>query len=244
MIHTFSDKSILYKINARELISIPVWKGNRFIDNAHANSISSAINKIESLDSTIFCVIKYKDGDNGNEQKYLVDGQHRQLIIKNYYNDIYIDALATNFDVLVHEKTVDTEAEAIEYFNVINNVKPQQDSDPKRMTDKYILKLHNYYNSKKESLIRLEGKATKRPFLSSDLLRKVLEENVTLLRQSDEFVKKFIERVDAWNKKRIRDYELGLIERKEDSILDSCIKKKFILAFDAKLPWIKECLIF
>jgi len=35
-----------------------------------------------------------------------------------------------------------------------------------------------------------------------------------------------------------------LIETKEQSVLKSCTDKKFILAFDSKLPWIKECLTF
>jgi len=236
MIHTFNDKSILVKMKAKELIGIPVWKGNRFIDLEHAERISSAIENISNLDSTIFRVVKYMD--NSIEQKYLVDGQHRQHVIKKYYkeNDTFY-AFTINFDVLVHEKTVDSEAEAIEYFNVINNVKPQQDNDPKRMADKYVLALENKF----PKLIRF---GTKRPFLSNDLLRKGLEENASMLKQSDEYVKRFIERVNAWNKKKIQEYELGLIETKEQSILKSCIEKKFILAFDVKLPWIKECLIF
>ena len=237
MIHTFSDKSILHKIKAKELVGIQVWKGNRFIDNEHVNKIKSAIgDRIESLDSTIFRVVKYKDGDV--EQKYLVDGQHRQEVIKKYYEENYI--LPINFDVLLHEKIVDSEAEAIEYFNAINNTKPQQDNDPKILTNKYILALEKHF----VKLIRPEGKGTKRPFLSNDLLRTELQKNASMLKQSNEFVKRFIQRVDAWNKKRINDYDLGLIETKELSVLKSCIEKKFILAFDSKLPWIKDCLIF
>ena len=237
MIHTFSDTSVLKKIKAKELVGIQVWKGNRFIDNDHVNKIKSAIgDRIESLDSTIFRVVKYKDGDV--EQKYLVDGQHRQEVIKKYYEENYI--LPINFDVLLHEKIVDSEAEAIEYFNAINNTKPQQDNDPKILTNKYILALEKHF----VKLIRPEGKGTKRPFLSNDLLRTELQKNASMLKQSNEFVKRFIQRVDAWNKKRINDYDLGLIETKELSVLKSCIEKKFILAFDSKLPWIKDCLIF
>ena len=240
MLHTFNDKSVLVKMKSFELKSIPVWKGNRFIDLAHAENIGSAINKIESLDSTIFRVVEYKDGDI--TQRYLVDGQHRQHVIKKYYEDHYfLPAFNNNFDVLVHIKNVDSEADAIEYFNTINNVKPQQDNDPKRMADKYILALENHY--KKGKLIRLEGVATKRPFLSNALLRKVLEENATLLRQSHEFVQRFVARVDAWNKKRLQEYELTLIQKK-DSILQSCIDKGFVLAYDSKLQWIQECLTF
>ena len=122
MLHTFSDRSILKKIKAKELVGIQVWKGNRFIDAEHVNNIKLAIgDRIQNLDSTIFRVVTYKDPNNSNEQKYLVDGQHRQEVIKKYYNEFYLEAFTTNFDVLIHEKTVDSEAEAIEYFNAINN---------------------------------------------------------------------------------------------------------------------------
>jgi len=242
MLHTFTDRSVLKKIKASELVLIPVWKGNRFIDLGHATSIKNAIgDNITSLETTFFRVVKYKDSNGGQEQNYLVDGQHRQYVIKKYYEEHCI--LPTSFDVIIHETTVDSEADAIEYFNAINNVKPQQDNDPKMLANKYILALEAHY--KKGKLIRPEGKATKRPFLSNDLLRGVLEENAVLLRQGAEFVGRFIKKVDEWNKKKLGEYEnfCGFIHAKEMGVLDSCIEKKFILAFDPKLPWVKECLL-
>ena len=138
MFKTCSDTSVFYIIKSKELTNIQVWKGNRFIDLKHAESIKTAIdNKIENLDSTVFRVVKYKDGIT--EQRYIVDGQHRQYVIKKYYEEQNIlDAFNINFDVLVHEKTVDSEAEAIKYFNAINNVKPQQDNEPNILANKYL----------------------------------------------------------------------------------------------------------
>ena len=237
MLHTFSDGSVLQKIKAKELIGIPVWKGNRFIDVAHAQQIKDAIgDNIESLDSTIFRAVKYKDGTT--DQKYLVDGQHRQHVMKKYYEENVLFAL--NFDVLLIEKSVDSEAEAIEYFNALNNTKPQQDSDPKLLANKYILALEKHF----KKLIKPEGKCTKRPFLSSDALRKVVEAHASLLKQSDENVKIFIQKVDAWNKKKITEYELKstYVQSREQSILNNCLEKKFVLAFDLKLPWVSDCL--
>lgn len=232
-----SDDSILYRMKARELIFIPVWKGNRFIDETHANEIRIAIgSNIESLDSAAFHVVKYKDGSV--EQRYLLDGQHRQFILKKYYEENVL--FAKNFDILVNEKTVDSEADAIEYFNILNNVKPQKDTDPKLLTNKYIQALERHF----KKLIRPEGKTTKRPFLSSDQLRKALEAQPGLLKQRPEAVAAFVERVVAWNKKKIAEYELGsaFAPTKEQSILASCLEKKFVLAFDQTLPWISACL--
>ena len=237
MLHTFSDGSVLKKIKAKELVGIPVWKGNRFIDLSHANKIKEAVgNNIENLDSSIFRIVKYKDGDV--TQKFLVDGQHRQYVIKKYYEENVLFAL--NFDTLVIEKTVECEADAIEYFNTLNNAKPQQDNDPKLLANKYILALEKFY----KKLIRPEGVGTKRPFLSSDALRKVLEENGSMLKQSTGSITAFIEKVDKWNKKMITEYEVGsAFQTKDRTVLENCIKKNFVLAFDMKLPWIKECLI-
>ena len=237
MLHTFSDGSVLLKIKAKELVGIAVWKGNRFIDLNHANKIKEGVgNNIESLDSSIFRIVKYKDGDV--TQRFLVDGQHRQYVIKSYYEENVLFAL--NFDTIVIEKTVESEADAIEYFNTLNNSKPQQDNDPKLLANKYILALEKFY----KKLIRPEGVSTKRPFLSSDTLRKVLEENSGMLKQSNEHIAIFIKKVDTWNKKMINQYEIGsAFQTKDRTILENSIKKSFVLAFDQKLPWVKECLV-
>ena len=236
MLHTFSDGSILQKIKAKELVSIPVWKGNRFIDIEHANRIRSAIgDNIQTLDAAIFRIVKYKDGDI--HQRYIVDGQHRQYVLQKYYEEHVLFAL--NFDVVTIVKTVESESDAIEYFNVVNNVKPQQDSDPKLTANKYVLALVKQY----PKLIKPDGKATKRPFLSSDTLRKVLEENAQLLKQSKENIDIFLKKVDAWNKKKMNEYAVGSVSQAKDrSVLDSCLEKGFVLAFDQKLPWVKESL--
>jgi len=237
MLHTFSDGSVLQKIKAKELVSIPVWKGNRFIDLEHANKIRSAIgDNIQTLDSAIFRIVKYKDGDI--HQRYIVDGQHRQYVLQKYYEEHVLFAL--NFDILTIVKNVESESDAIEYFNALNNVKPQQDSDPKLLANKYVLALVKAY----PKLIKPDGKATRRPFLSSDLLRKILEENSTLLKQSNDNIGLFLKKVNDWNTKKINQYHVAsVIQTKDVSVLDSCVEKRFVLAFDQKLPWIKECLV-
>jgi hypothetical protein len=241
MLHTFSDKSILKRISAKTLVGIPVWRGNRHIDMNHVNQIKNDIgDDIQKLDKTVFHVVIYNE-DN-KLQKYLVDGQHRKSVIQSYFEENFC---IPDFDVLVIEKKVEDESEAIEYFNTINNVKPQHDDDINNMVNKYIKALEDKFNKdKKNILIKPVDKTTKRPFLSSALLRKVLEEHGTLLKHSKEFIKNFVNKVEIWNKKKIQEYELGsiYIATKERSILESCLEKRFVLAFDSKLPWIQECL--
>ena len=238
MLHTFLDKSVLIKVKAKELVGIPVWRGNRFLDIAHAEKIKESIgHNIELLDNAIYSVVTYKEGNT--IQKYLVDGQHRQHVLRKYFEENML--FPCNFPVLVREKIVEDEAEAIEYFNTINNVKPQYEDDRKILANKYMLALMKKF----PKLIRPEGKATKRPFLSSDLLRKVLEENSNLLKQSNDNITNFVEKVSAWNIKKITEYEIGslIIHNKDKSVLDSSLEKRFVLAFDVKLPWVKDCLL-
>jgi hypothetical protein len=75
IIHTFGDGSVLRKCSNIELIGIPVWRGNRYIDMDHVRQIKQDIgDNISCLDTTIFRVIKYRENDV--EQRWLVDGQH------------------------------------------------------------------------------------------------------------------------------------------------------------------------
>lgn len=241
LLHTFSDGSVLRKCNVRELIGIPVWRGNRYIDMEHVKQIKQDIgDNISCLDSTIFRVIKYKE--NCVEQRWLVDGQHRQQVIRHYFEN---NLCVLEFDVLVVEKEVDCEADVIEFFNVLNNVKPQQENDVRLLTNKYIAALEKHFNvNKKAPLIKPEGKTTKRPYLSSDALRTELEKWAGLLKQSNDWITRFIARVDEWNRQKVNEYELGLAycPPKDYGVIGACVEKKFMLALDVKLGWVRECL--
>jgi hypothetical protein len=192
------------------------------------------------LDSTVFRVIKYKE--NNIEQRWLIDGQHRQTVIRLYFEENFF---IPEFDVLLVEKEVDGESDAIEFFNTLNNVKPQQENDPKLLTNKYIAALEKHFNvNKKTPLIKPEGKTTKRPYLSSDALRAELEKWVSLLKQSNDWIARFIVRVDEWNRQKVNEYELGMAycPPKEYGVIGACVEKKFMLSLDPKLGWVKECL--
>ena len=72
----------------------------------------------------------------------------------------------------------------------------------------------------------------------------MLEENGTLLKQSNDVITKFIKKVEQWNKKKVEEYELGTIysSAKDRSVLQHSLDKGFILAFDATFRWVKICL--
>ena len=79
LLHTFHDRSVLRRISARDLIKIPIWKGNRTIEVAHAEEIFCAIGgNVRCLDSSIFRIVKYMEMNASGalqEQKYIIDGQ-------------------------------------------------------------------------------------------------------------------------------------------------------------------------
>ena len=60
--HTFHDGSVLKVISAKELVKVPIWKGNRTMDVEHANKIRDAITKVESLDSG-YRIVNYEEAD-------------------------------------------------------------------------------------------------------------------------------------------------------------------------------------
>lgn len=245
MIHTFNDGSHLVRMNVRELITLPVWKGNRILDVVHANKISAAIGgNIKSLDSAVYRVIKYMELSTTNtlvEQKYLIDGQHRAHVLRKYYDE---NLCVPDFDVLVMEKSVDSETDAIEYFNALNNVKPQHwNHDPALLTNKYIAAIEARFNiDKRNPLIRQKG--TKRPFLSVDKLRETLGANVDKLRQTTGDVKKFVDAVVLWNTAELKKIQLRLLNpsEKDSGVIENCLEKKFALALDMRLPWVRVCL--
>ena len=65
-----------------------------------------------------------------------------------------------------------------------------------------------------------------------------------MLKQSSDSITAFIKKVDAWNKKMITEYEVGsAFQAKDRTVLENCIKKEFVLAFNPQLPWVRECLV-
>ena len=120
VLHTYHDGSQLYRMSARALSKIPIWKGNRIIDITHvANIKQSILNNIKLLDSG-YKIIRYMEEDEDEKsisKYYLIDGQHRVSIVSEYFRN---DANATDFMVTVTEIYVESEIDAIQYFNQIN----------------------------------------------------------------------------------------------------------------------------
>lgn len=240
LLHTYNDGSSLLKMTARELTAVPIWKGNRILDVEHAARIKAAIgSNVNKLDSN-FSIIQYNEMSADGVpvvQRYLIDGQHRASVLRDFYKDTICEP---DFFVTVREKTVESESEAVEYFNAINNVKRQHwKTDPVLIVNKYILEFEKLFNmNKKSPLIRCNGK---RPYLSSDKLRDVLLKHADNLTFSTEEVIRFVGAAKDQNTLMLKALEIeGLSPGKNKAMIERALSIKFALSYNPELPWIER----
>jgi hypothetical protein len=242
MLHRYSDGSVLKLMNSRELVMIPVWKGQRILNQEHADSIKESIGpNVSRLDSG-YTIIKYKEVDLDSREiivSYLIDGQHRASVLRDYYKDVICEP---GFQVTVTEKEVESESDAIDYFNTINNAKPQCWSDPTQIVNKYMMFLEKKFNTNRKCLLIRPG-STNRPYLSSEKLREVLKKNIQkTTKHTTKDVEDFVDKVDKLNKATLRVFEL---ETTQERVKDSAMKEravaiKFSLAYDTQLKWVQD----
>jgi hypothetical protein len=243
MLHTYNDGSTLKIMTARELVALPIWKGQRILDKTHSDTIKNAVgNNVKNLDSG-YSIVKYKEETTDGTtvvSTYLIDGQHRASVIRDYYKETICEA---DFNVTVMEKEVETESDAIEYFNKINNVKAQQwRMDPNLIINNYISSLEKAFNkNKKCPLIRATNV---RPYLSSANLREAFANNTKLLKNTNDAITKFVEASVKYNKELITKFSIDLTQEssKETKLKQRAVDVNFALAYDTKLKWVNNLL--
>ena len=245
MLHKYNDGSILKCMSAKELITIPVWKGNRILDQLHATAIKNAIgSNINRLDSG-YTIINYQENTADNKMvtmSYLIDGQHRASVIRDFYRDTVCEL---DFQVTVTERNVDSESDAVEYFNTINNVKYQfWKTDTNLLVNKYIQKIEQVLNINKKSLSIRPG-STCRPYLSSDRLREVLKNNSKYLKYTNDEIEQVVTKIVKKNKDLILQFQLDITQPNatDVKIKERAIAINFALAYDTSLKWIRELIV-
>lgn len=238
ILHTYNDGSKLVKLSAKQLITIPIWKGNRILDKEHMETLRKSVGtKYRTLDSG-YKIIKYFElCSNGQyeEQSYLIDGQHRVSLLRDFFASAICEP---DFDVTVTEKRVSSELEAIQYFNEVNTVKAQSwETDPNLITNLYVAGLEDAFNKKKARFIR-KG-VTHRPYLSSDKVRIALGAMKGLKSDQDD-VKAFVKAAVAINDALGAEVQVQLAHR-DDKFLQKAVEVGFYLALDPKLKWVARC---
>jgi hypothetical protein len=237
LLHTYQDGSKLYKMSALALTKIPIWKGNRIIDLNHVNNIKSSIQHNAYLLDSGYKIIQYEELDETDrlvKKSYVIDGQHRISVVNDYFENT---TNAKDFDVTITEIRVESEIDAIDYFNKINNVKPIQfEEDPNLVVNKYIKKLSEAFLNKNK-LIR--SGITKRPYLSSDKFREILKKFYHKLKNIS--IDEFVSQCKIINSKTIQDLEIRSLNQDEKDIklIHRILELNFALAWDDKYKWLQ-----
>ena len=141
--------------------------------------------------------------------------------------------------VTVTEIYVESEIDAIQYFNQINNVKPIQfEEDANMILNRYLDKLIKAFPIK----MNFFRSSTRRPYLSIDKFREILQKKVNELRKIS--VDKFIERCKEVNDNIIVELrEKAKNESdKEIKMMRKMIEMNFGLAWDDRYRWLDNIL--
>lgn len=244
-LHTFSDGSVLRLMSAKELIMIPIWRGNRSVNEEHVRNIAAQVgHNLRLLESTPFRLIAYMVPDSEGHPvlaSFLIDGQHRACVMRRAFQESMCEP---DFLVSVIVKRVESELDAIRYFKAINHVKAVVHDDYKVVVNEYMAELCSAFNVGKKPFIKPGG--VKRPNLSADKLREVLEAQKDRLSLEKSDILAFVERVKRWNKERCEAVRLEMAlgcTRKDGKVLESCVACEFMLAADPKLPWVAPTLM-
>ena len=236
-LHTLNDGSKVRLIQAKELIQIPIWNGNRIKSGEHVEKIKKGVSDIKTLDFGFRLVSRTIEDADGKRlrETVVVDGQHRHQVLSDHFKE---NLCSSDFPIVIVEKEVYDESDIISYFNTINTQNPISWTDPTLVVNKYIQALSEEFNTKKEKLIR--DKTTKRPYLSTEKLREELCKRISLARGT---VKDFILRVSQYNTDALKNAELSSLYAKKGDveILEKAKNLKFMLAVDIKLSWVSEC---
>lgn len=208
-------------------MKIPVWHGNRILNEDHKKEISENLKGgLQSLDLKPYHLITYPVDDD--LMSYIVDGQHRLSILKDSARK---DTEHLNFDVIVVEKNCQTESEVIEYFKLLNTTKAiEWKEDPTLRANAFIAAFEKEFSKGKVKLIRPEG--CHRPYMCTKKLRDAIVKcNLSSLGKTPE---QFVEHALQKNKEYIEYFKSIPIREK---LHDRALSINFCLAIDEKFSW-------
>jgi hypothetical protein len=231
-LHIFYDKSVMRKMSVKDLIRIPIWKGNRLLCEDHKRQIQESLKGgPRPLELKPYHIITYPVADDdGHLQRssFIIDGQHRVSILKDV---LYQTPDLEPFDCIVIEKECSTETEAIDYFRILNMTRAVEwKHDPNLLANAFVKGVEKEFNTGKLCLIRPAG--SHRPYLSADKLREAI-----LKRRFEEgkSVEEFVAKIRELNKAGVqRLREVSSRSKMEQKALEL----GFTLALDEKFRWL------
>lgn len=229
-VFTSTDGSVYKVLSAKVLSEYPVWKGNRILDEIHVTNIKQTMKDVKLLNMNPFRIAALKDDEN-IVHRYIIDGQHRHAILKEYFSN----PDASDFEVLVAGRVFQNESEVMDYFKIINSTKSiVWKEDPVLCANQYIQALMQEFNTDPKKPMFRNGKTT-RPFISIDKLRDTLVgKRVWNWKQTPE---EFVKETKLKNQQLLNGYHL----KDEDSLTTMeirAINYEFVIGLDDKFTWI------
>lgn len=235
-LHTYHDGSVLYRISARALCHIPIWKGNRIIDLEHVQRLRESVADIRRLDSG-YRIVSYEEEEKGElvKRSYVVDGQHRIRILRDV---LTAAGPELDFVVTVTEREMDSEAEVIQYFQEINRVRPMEYAeDPQLLVHPY---LQAFVEAYRQPARPVRSGSTRRPYLSLDRFREVLVANVAELRQWQPA--DFVAMTQRENQRLLMELDAHPMAGAQESMRRKTLDLGFALAHDPQMEWLRTAL--
>jgi hypothetical protein len=232
---TSADGQILGIASAKLVSTLPVWEGNRNILDDHVKDIQQSLgDDVELLNHTIFR-IALVTLDTGVIKHYIVDGQHRAQVLKEYFEK---NPFNTDFDALVGIKEFDNESDIIKYFQDINRVRAiQWKEDPNVIANKYIQALLDYFQPPvkkgKPKILCFRHGRTRKPYISIDLVRQML-----LAKYDGNWLitpEQFLQQAQHHNEKLLQKIQEKTVQSPTEI---TQIAIEFALANDDKFLWI------
>ena len=170
---TYTDGNSLWQVPARWLASIPIWEGNRVMDEAHLADLIASITNPRDIQGP-FSVVEYT-AEDGSRQRKIIDGQHRLGVIANYF---ITAPEATDFPVLVRRYMVPDHAAVVAIFQQINHAKPMEyrGSPTERLHDIVRAMAREFIGERaKGGIVALVRSGCNRPALSTENLEMALK---------------------------------------------------------------------
>jgi hypothetical protein len=106
-------------MSARKLSMTSVWEENRHLDESHVAALHATADP-RSLQGP-YGIVTYRATDADTDSNLLIDGQHRQAVLKRYFE---ANPIADDFQVLCRRYFPADHIAAVEIFKTINTAKP------------------------------------------------------------------------------------------------------------------------
>ncbi len=211
-----------------------VWEANRTLDADHALTLERHVADPRTLQGP-FTIVTYNTEDRAVQLRVL-DGQHRQEVIRRYFN---AHPSADDFQVLVRRYQIAGHEEAVAIFQQINHAKPIQyrGSDTERLHAIVSALRRRFLHEGRSGLIALVRAGCNRPALSTENLEGALKLYGIHTRTdiTPEDIVDFAEATNDWI--AANPLERGQA-RVTKSILDRATEYQFYLGLDPRCQWL------